>query len=280
MELIKKLNNGIEIPAIAAGMWQIPDDVAERVVRDAIEVGYRHIDTAQAYENEAGVGRGIKASGIRRDEIFVTSKILGETVRDYRIAAQEIDEALVRLDMDYVDLMIIHAPTPWSVMYKQDGKDYYEENAEMYRALEDALKAGKVRAIGVSNFQINDLEYLLAHTYIKPAVNQILCNITHYPKQLIDWCHAHGIDIMAFSPNATGNLGGKTIEQMAAKYNVTVPQLGNRFDLQLGAIVLPKTTHKEYLIENLALDFEISDDDMAVLQSIGQYTGWKGSFSE
>ena len=96
----------------------------------------------------------------------------------------------------------------------------------------------------------------------------------------INWCHAHGIDIMAFSPNATGNLGGETIEWMAAKYGVTVPQLGNRFDLQLGAIVLPKTTHKEYLIENLALDFEISDDDMAVLKSIGQYTGWKGSFSD
>lgn len=280
MQMTKKLNNGIEIPVIAAGMWQIPDDVAERVVREAIEVGYRHIDTAQAYENEEGVGRGIKASGIKREEVFITSKILGETVRDYNIAKQEIEDSLWKLDTDYIDLMIMHAPTPWSVMYKLDGKDYYEENAEMYRALEDAYEEGKLRAIGVSNFQINDLEYLLAHTYIKPAVNQILCNITHYPKELIDWCHAHGIDFMAFSPNATGNLGGPVIEEMAARYGVTVPQLGNRFDLQLGAIVLPKTTHREYLIENRSLDFEISPEDMETLKSIGQYTGWKGSFSD
>lgn len=274
------LENGIQIPSQGLGTWQVDDETAARVVKDAIEVGYRHIDTAEAYQNEEGVGRGIQESGMPRQQIFLTTKIM-PFWKDYESAEKAVDGCLERLGTDYVDLMLIHAPRPFDDMFVPSGKTYNEENVEVWRALEDAYKAGKAKAIGLSNFQIEDIDNILAHCTVKPAVNQILVNITHYPKVLMEYCREKGILVEAYSPNATGKLKGDVLRAMAEKYHCSLPQLGNKFDLQLGCVVLPKTTHKEYMESNLNLDFfKISEEDMAYLESVGQYEGWKGSDSD
>jgi diketogulonate reductase-like aldo/keto reductase len=201
--------------------------------------------------------------------------------KDYTSASKAVDGCLERLGIDYVDLMLIHSPRPFEDMFHPSGKTHNEENVEVWRALEDAYKAGKARAIGLSNFQIEDIENILKHSTITPMVNQILVNITHYPKALMTYCKEKGILIEAYSPNATGKLNGKDLESMAKKYQCSLPQLGNKFDLQLGCVVLPKTTHKEHMKSNMDLSFfTISEEDMEYLESIGQYEGWKGADSE
>jgi len=280
MNKIYTLENGIQIPAQGAGTWQIDNGIVDRVVKDAIDVGYRHIDTAEGYQNEAGVGKGIRDSGVSREEIFLTTKIM-PIWKDYGSAAKAIDGCLERLEMDYVDLMLIHSPRPFDDMFTPSGKSYNEENVEVWRALEDAYRAGKARAIGLSNFQIEDIENILSHCTVEPMMNQILVNITHYPKTLMEYCREKGILVGAYSPNATGKLKGGVLQEMAEKYHCSLPQLGNKFDLQLGCVVLPKTTHKEYMASNLNLDhFTISEEDMRYLETIGQYEGWKGADSE
>ena len=174
---------------------------AERVVSEALEAGYRHIDTAQAYGNEAGVGEGIRTCGISRDELFVTSKVAAEN-KSYDSAAQSIDETLRKTGLDYIDMMIIHSPQPWAEF--RGEKRCFEENREVWRALEDAYKAGKVRAIGVSNFLEDDLENILNSCGIKPMVNQILAHISNTPLSLIDFCNKNGIQTEAYSPIAHG----------------------------------------------------------------------------
>ena len=141
------MNNGVKIPKLALGTWLIENDAAKDAVKNAIKIGYRHIDTAQAYENEQGVGEGVRASGISRDKIFVTSKVAAEN-KSYRSAADSIDETLKKTGFDYMDMMLIHSPQPWAEVNQSDNR-YYEENKEVWRAMEDALKAGKVRAIGI-----------------------------------------------------------------------------------------------------------------------------------
>ena len=274
------LNNGIQIPALGFGTWKMDDDTARRAVREAIEVGYRHIDTARLYGNEVGVGLGIKDSHIARSEIFLTTKITDQ-VKTYEDALKAIDESLNNLQVEYVDLLLIHSPRPFDEMFHPTDKTYNEENIEVWKALEEAYYEGKAKSIGVSNFMVEDLDNIINHCTIKPMANQLLCNITHYPKQLMGECKKRGILVQAYSPNATGKLkGNKVLEDMAKKYNCTLPQLANRFDYQLDTVVLPKTTHREYMIQNLNIDFEISDKDMEKLKSIGQYTGWKGADSE
>lgn len=274
-----KLANGLEIPVCGVGTWKIPNDDVVDVVREAIEVGYRLIDTAQGYENEEGVGKGIKASGIHRKEIFVITKINAD-YKTYERAKKSINESLKALDTDYIDLLLIHSPRPFEEMFNPTGKTYNEENIEVYRAMEEAYKEGKLKAIGISNFQIGDMDNIIENCEIKPMMNQLLVNITHYPKKLIDACQERGIAVGAYSPNATGKLKGELLTEMAEKYNCFLPQLGNRFDIQLGCVVLPKTTHKEYMIQNLDINFDISNEDMETLKNIGQYEGWKGSDSE
>ena len=154
------LSNGIEIPALGLGTWFIDDDKADKAVISAVKIGYRHIDTAQAYGNERGVGAGIKACGIPREELFVTSKVAAEA-KTYDAAAKSIDETLDKMGLPYIDLMLIHSPQPWAEW--RDDKRYFEENVQVWKALEDAYTAGKVKAIGVSNFLIDDLENLLSH---------------------------------------------------------------------------------------------------------------------
>ena len=174
------LNNGVKIPMLGFGTWCIDDDKAAEAVKTAIDLGYRHIDTAQAYGNERGVGEGVRTCGVPRDELFVVSKVAAEN-KSYDSAAKSIDETLAKTGLEYLDMMIIHAPQPWAEW--RGEKRYFEENREVWRALEDAYDTGKLRAIGVSNFLRDDLESLLPHCRIKPAVNQVLAHSRKYAER-------------------------------------------------------------------------------------------------
>lgn len=258
------LSNGVKIPKIGLGTWLIPDGEAAQAVRDAVAMGYRHIDTAQAYGNECGVGEGVRTCGVPREEIFVTSKVAAEH-KTYESAAKSIDESLAKLGMDYMDLMIIHCPQPWAEF--RGERRYFTENKEVWRALEKAYKDGKVKAIGVSNFLVDDLENILDGCEVKPMVNQILTHITNTPLELINFCREHGILCEAYSPIAHGEaLKNRLILSVAEKYSVTPAQLCVRYALQLGMVVLPKTSNPEHMKNNADIEFEISAEDMDILE--------------
>ena len=258
------LSNGVKIPKIGLGTWLIPDCEAAQAVRDAVAMGYRHIDTAQAYGNERGVGEGVRTCGVPREEIFVTGKVAAEH-KTYESVAKSIDESLAKLGMDYMDLMIIHCPQPWAEF--RGERRYFTENKEVWRALEKAYKDGKVKAIGVSNFLVDDLENILDGCEVKPMVNQILTHITNTPLELINFCREHGILCEAYSPIAHGEaLKNRLILSVAEKYSVTPAQLCVRYALQLGMVVLPKTSNPEHMKNNADIEFEISAEDMDILE--------------
>ena len=260
------LRNGIKIPVLGLGTWFIDDDKADKAIISAVKIGYRHIDTAQAYGNERGIGAGVKACGIPREEFFITSKVAAEA-KTYDAAAKSIDETLQKMELDYIDLMLIHSPQPWTEW--RDEKRYFEENIQVWKALEDAYKAGKIKAIGVSNFLMDDLENLLAHCEIKPMVNQLLIHIGNTPAELIAYCKEQGIVVEAYSPIAHGEaLKNETIVEMAQKYGVSVPQLCIKYVLNLGTVALPKTANVEHMQNNANLNFEISNEDMDVLKAL------------
>ena len=262
-----KLSKGVVVPQLALGTWLIDDAVVADAVVSAIKIGYRHIDTAQAYGNERGVGEGVRKCGIARDEIFVTSKVAAEH-KDYKSAATGIDETLRKMGLDYLDMMIIHSPQPWKEVNQSENR-YVEGNREAWRALADAYKAGKLRAIGVSNFLEGDIDSLWEVAEVKPMVNQVLCHISNSPLKLIDYCQSKGIVMEAYSPVAHGEaLKNVKIAEMAAKYGVSVPQLCIRYDIQLGMIVLPKTANPEHMKSNAEVEFEISSEDMESLKNI------------
>ena len=264
------LNNGVKIPKLALGTWKIPDNEVASPVQTALKMGYRHIDTAQAYHNEKGVGQGIKDSGISRDQIFINSKVEAE-IKNYQQAKKSIDETLTRMDLDYLDMMIIHNPQPWEEVNQSDDR-HFEGNIETWRALTDAMKEGKLRAIGVSSFQPKDLQNLFDNSDVKPMVNQILCHIGATPKKLIDFCQEHDIVVESFSPVAHGEaLTNNTIKTMAEKYQVSVAQLCIRYDWQLNTVVLPKSVNPEHMKQNAELNFEISDIDMKTLENIHNF---------
>ena len=261
------LSNGVAVPQLALGTWLIDDGEAADAVASAIRMGYRHIDTAQAYMNERGVGRGIRAGGIARDRLYITTKVAAEH-KDYRSAAAGIDGSLKALGLDYIDLMIIHSPQPWDKVNQSDDR-YFEGNREAWRALTDAYKAGKLRAIGVSNFLKEDIDNLWDSAEVKPMVNQVLCHISNTPLELIDYCQKLGIVMEAYSPVAHGEaMKNPKIAEMAEKYGVSVPQLCIRYDIQLGMIVLPKTANPDHMRSNADVDFVISDADMTALKEI------------
>ena len=261
------LSNGIKVPQLALGTWLIDDDKAADAVKAALDIGYRHIDTAQAYANERGVGEGIRTSGIDREDIFVTTKVAAEH-KDYKSAAEGIDGSLKAMGLDYIDMMIIHSPQPWVEVNQSDNR-YLEGNLEAWRALTDAYKAGKIRAIGVSNFLKEDIDNIWNNAEIKPMVNQVLCHISNSPLELIDYCQNKGIVMEAYSPVAHGEaLRIPAIAQMAEKYGVSVPQLCIRYDIQLGMIVLPKTANPVHMKSNSEVDFVISDEDMEILKHL------------
>lgn len=258
------LSGGTEIPKLGLGTWMIPDGDAGDAVKAAVALGYRHIDTAQAYGNEAGVGQGIRSCGVRREELFVTSKVAAEN-KSYDSAAKSIDESLRKSGLEYLDLMIIHSPQPWAEF--RGERRYFEENREVWRALEDAYRSGKVRAIGVSNFLQDDLESLLAGCTVKPMINQILTHIANTPLALIEFCRENGILTEAYSPIAHGEaLKNGVILKMAEKYGVSPAQLCIRYVLELGMVALPKTADPDHMKANAEVDFSISADDMELLK--------------
>ena len=262
-----KMNNGINIPKLALGTWFIENDEAAEAVREAVKIGYRHIDTAQAYGNEQGVGEGVRSCGIPRSEIFITSKVAAEH-KTYESALNSINETLSKMKLDYIDMMIIHSPQPW-VEVNQSENRYFKENKEVWTALEDAVKANKVKAIGVSNFLEKDIENILSSCKIQPAVNQILVHISNTPMKLINYCKGKNILVEAYSPIAHGKiLKNESITKMAEKYKVSVAQLCIKYDLQLGTVVLPKTSNPEHMKSNAELNFTISIDDMETLKNI------------
>jgi diketogulonate reductase-like aldo/keto reductase len=258
------LTNGIEIPRLGLGTWFV-DDTA-RAVRDAVDIGYRHIDTAQAYGNEQGVGEGIRTSGVLRDELFVTTKLAAE-IKSHDEAARAIDQSLQTLGLDHVDLMIIHSPQPWQDFGGDDR--WFEGNREAWRALEEAYTAGKLRAIGLSNFQVADVDNILETATVAPMVNQVLVHISNTPTELIEHSRTNGMLVEAYSPIAHGQLfENSQVADMAERYGVTIPQLGIRYTLQLGLLPLPKTANPDHMRTNADVDFTISDDDMATLQDM------------
>lgn len=259
------LSNGVQIPQLGLGTWFIDDSKAAEAVKAAVQLGYRHFDTAQAYGNERGVGEGIRTCGIPREELFVVSKVAAEH-KTYEEAKKGIDETLAKMGLDYLDMMIIHSPQPWVKVNQCDDR-YVEGNRAAWRALEDAYKEGKLRAIGVSNFQIGDLNSLMEACEIKPMVNQILLHISNTPLDLVDFCQKNGIVVEAYSPIAHGViLNQPELQTMAAKYGVSVPQLCIRYTLQLGAVSLPKTANPAHMAANAAVNFEISAEDMEMLK--------------
>jgi diketogulonate reductase-like aldo/keto reductase len=262
------LSNGVEIPKLGLGTWFISDQDVVQAVKDAAEIGYRHIDTAQAYRNESGVGEGVRACGVKREDMFVTTKLAAE-VKSYKEAVSSIDESLKTMGFDYIDMMIIHSPQPWR---KFGGEDRYKKgNREAWRALEEAYQAGKLRAIGVSNFEQADIENILESCSVNPMVNQILAHISNTPKVLIKYIQDRGILVEAYSPIAHGELlKNQEVAEIAEKYGVAVPQLSIRYCLQLGLLPLPKTANPAHMKNNADVDFVISEADMDLLKNVEQ----------
>ena len=260
------LSNGVEIPKLGLGTWMISNGIVGQAVVDAVKIGYRHIDTAQAYRNESGVGDGVRACGVKREEIFVTTK-LGASIKSYKKTVASIDDSLKKLCIDYIDLMIIHSPQPWT---KFGGEErYFEGNREAWRALGEAYKAGKLRAIGISNFEIVDIDNILESCSVRPMVNQILAHISNTPAELIKYNQEKGILVEAYSPIAHGELlKNKEVMRIAEKYNVSIPQLSIRYLLQLGLLPLPKTANPGHMKNNADVDFIISEEDMDYLKNI------------
>ncbi|MFH1693991.1 MAG: aldo/keto reductase [Bacillota bacterium] len=259
------LSNGVKIPKIGFGTWQVPSgDVTYQSVAMALKNGYRHIDTAAAYQNEESVGKAIKDSGIPREEIFVTSKLQSH-IKDYEGALEAFEKTMIALDIGYLDLYLIHAPWPWNEM----GKDCSKGNVLAYKALEKIYKDGRARAIGVSNFSPKDIDNILKHCEIVPHANQIGYFIGHNQKETDDYCKAKKILVEAYSPLAIGQLLKNTdIQDMAKKYDVTPAQICIRYCVQKETAPLPKSTHESRIIENSNIDFEIDAKDMEFLDSI------------
>ena len=246
-----KLNNGVEMPQLGYGVFQVSPVEAERCVADALSVGYRMIDTAQAYQNEEGVGTAIRKSGIKRENVFLVDKVWMGNYED-DAATRSIDESLRKLGTDYIDLMLLHQP--------------FGDRYNAYRALEDALKAGKVRAIGVSNFYPDHLIDLSHFVDVVPAVNQVETHVFFQQTEARKYMDELGVAHMSWGPLAEGKNGffsNETLAAIGAAHGKTGPQVALRYLLQRGIIVIPKSTHKERMAQNLQLfDFTLTDKEM------------------
>jgi diketogulonate reductase-like aldo/keto reductase len=258
------LNNSVNMPAIGFGTWEIsPNDKAKEITLQALEVGYRLLDTAKLYGNEEGVGAAVRDSGISRADIFVTTK-LWNTDQGYDTALQAFDTSLEKLGLDYVDLYLIHWPsTP--------------KRAESWRALQEIYERGNARCIGVSNYTIEHLRELLEHTEVVPAVNQVEFHPYMYTqqKELLDFCNEHNIQIEAYSPLSRGMQqdGEAQLSKIGEKYNKTASQVVLRWCTQHGTIPLPRSQNSEHIHENFDIfDFELSAEDVAVVNNLSTST--------
>ena len=259
------LNNGVKIPKVGFGTWQIPDGKQTYdAVAAALKAGYRHIDTAKVYRNERSVGKAIRDSGIKREDIFLTSKLPAET-KTYAGAIEDFRSTMDALDAGYLDLYLVHAPWPWA----EKGANYDKENIEVWKAMQDIYASGKVRAIGVSNFNVHDLQNILARAEVKPAIDQIRYFVGYTEPQTTKFAKDNDILVEAYSPLATGGiLQNAAIKEIAAKYDVSVAQLAIKFVLQNAVLPLPKAAHEEHIKNNAQLDFEISVEDMLKLNGL------------
>ena len=256
MEYIK-LSNGVKMPQIGYGVYQVTPGECERCVSDALSVGYRMVDTAQAYANEEGVGNAWKKSGIRREDLFLVSKIWISNY-GYERAKASIDESLRKLQTDYIDLMLLHQP--------------FCDRYGAYRALIDAYREGKLRAIGVSNFYPDHLIDLASNVEIKPMVNQVETHVFNQQIEAKKYMDELDCRIMSWGPLAEGRnnfFKNETLAEIGRKYGKTVPQVALRWLLQRGVIIIPKSTHKERMAQNIDIfDFELSSDDMSLIKTL------------
>src|SRR3989338_3919413 len=251
-----KLNNGIKIPILGLGMWQIPNGkVCEEAVLAGLSAGYRHIDTAAIYENEESVGNAIRKSNIARKEIFAATKLWND---DHNDVEKAFNESLSRLHLDYVDLYLMHFPVP--------------ERNKSWKILERICKSGKAKAIGVSNFTIRHLKQLLEKADIIPAVNQVEFHPYLYQKELLDFCNKNKIKVEAYSPLTHGyKLKDPKLVEIGKKYNKSAAQVLIKWGLQHGLIAIPKSSKKERITENSSVfDFEISEEDMKKLDGFNE----------
>ncbi|GAA2237947.1 aldo/keto reductase [Herbiconiux moechotypicola] len=250
------LNNGVTIPQLGFGVFKVDPDKTGRIVRDALDVGYRHLDTAAIYHNEEGVGHAIKEAGVPRDELFVTTKLWNDSQTD---ALTAFDKSLARLQLDYVDLYLIHWPTP--------ERDTY---VEAWRSLEAILESGRAKAIGVSNFTVDHLERLLAETDVVPAVNQVELHVDFQQAELRAYAAEHGIAIEAWGPLGQGRINeSEELAAIAAAHGKTVAQTILRWHLDVGNIVIPKSNNKDRMAENFDLfDFSLSAAEIATIATL------------
>lgn len=258
------MNNGLTIPVIGFGTWQASDEEAKQSVLWALEAGYRHIDTAAAYKNEAAVGEALKESGVPREDIFVTTKLHNKK-HGFDKTKQAIEDSLSELDCGYIDLLLIHWPNP---IYSREN--WKEDNAGSWKAMEEAVEAGKIKSIGVSNFHPRHLEPLMETAKIKPAVNQILLNPSEMQPDVVEYNKEHNILSEAYSPLGTGKIFDiDELKELAEKYDKTIAQLVLKWSLQHGFLPLPKTVTKERVWENADIfDFEIEANDMALIDGL------------
>ncbi len=257
-----KLNNGVEIPILGFGVFQITDPAeCERSVVDAIEVGYRHVDTAASYQNEEAVGRGIKQSGVAREELFITTKLWIQR-NGYEGTLRAFENALKRLQLEYIDLYLIHQPYG----------DVYGE----WRAMEALYRQGKIRAIGVSNFQPDRIMDLMIHNRVTPAVNQIEVNPFQQQIDTQTFLQENGVRVEAWAPFAEGKgniFRNEVLSAVAEKHHKSVAQVILRWLVQRGIVALAKTTHKERMMENISVfDFELSAEDVAAITTLDTKT--------
>lgn len=259
------LSNGVKIPKIGFGTWQIPNgEVAYESVTAALRLGYRHIDTAYAYGNERSVGEAIRDFGLKRSEVFVTSKLPAE-IKDGAEAHEYFDRTLANLGFEYLDLYLIHAPWPWG----KAGSRLDDGNRSVWRAFEEMYEAGKVRAIGVSNFDVHDLTNILGIASVKPMVNQIQYYVGFTEPIITEFSQQNGLLVEAYSPLATGDLiTNPEIQAIAKKYDASVAQVALRFCVDNGVLPLPKATSLAHIEANSQLDFELSDADLATLRGL------------
>lgn len=252
-----KLNNGVEMPVVGYGVYQIPPETCERCVLDAIRAGYRSVDTAQAYCNEEGVGNAVRACGIPRDELFITTKVWISNAGEKKAAAS-INESLRKLQTGYIDLLLVHQPF----------NDYYGT----YRAMEAAYRAGKVRAIGVSNFYPDRFVDLAECCDVKPAVNQMETHVFCQQKKMREVMRPYGTQLMSWGPFAEGRnnfFGNETLKAIGVKYGKSVAQVALRFLIQQNTVVIPKSTHIERMEENIAVfDFGLTEQEMVQIAAL------------
>ena len=259
------LSNGVKIPSIGFGTWQIPDGTdCYLSVMLALKLGYRHIDTALAYGNERSVGKAIRDSKLKREEVFVTTKLPAQ-YKTYDEAIKYFNESLENLGLNYIDLYLIHAPWPWAEV----GKDCTKGNVEVWKAFVKLYNEGKVKSIGVSNFRESDIRPLVEETNFMPHVNQIRFFISNIQEDVVKYCKENNILVEAYSPLGTGKLlGNEEINEVAKKYNVSAARLCIKYCLQKDTLPLPKSTHEDRIKANLEMDFDISDEDMKKLDNV------------